>query len=64
MNLFEVITKEEFDEASASIPLLAEDAGVGDTVATVQAYPRTDMIYCEFCKGWYYAEYHYGEIEE
>lgn len=23
---------------------------------------REGMIYCEFCKGWYFPEYHYGDV--
>lgn len=36
-----------------------------DTGRPALTSPRdtTDMIYCDFCKGWYYEEYHYGDRE-
>jgi len=43
MSLFEVITKEEFDEASATTPSVVEDAGVGVGYCLSPTYP------CDFC---------------
>ena len=58
-SLFEVITKEEFEESGG---------GTFDNVATTGrlAEPPSDLdlTWCEFCKGYYIAEYHYGRSED
>jgi hypothetical protein len=52
MSLFEVITKDEFDQASATIPPVVEDAGVGtvaaaDSLMAISTYPCTFCGHCE-----------------
>lgn len=29
---------------------------------TYETVGREGMIYCDFCKGWYFPEYHYGDV--
>lgn len=56
MSAFEVISKEEFDEASGSVvpnphpPALPE-------VHEGQLH----LEWCEFCRGWFIKEFHHGE---
>jgi len=48
---FEVLTEEELEEETKDFTSIY-DTPVG----------REGMIYCEFCKGWYFPEYHYGDV--
>jgi hypothetical protein len=61
MDLFEVISEEEFQAETNS-------EGACDSNRKLSLPPEpgvpSEMIYCEFCKGYYYAEYHFGDREE
>ena len=50
---FEVLTDEELEEETKD-PFTTEYEKVS----------REGMIYCEFCKGWYFPEYHYGDQDD
>jgi hypothetical protein len=60
--LFEVISKEEFESSVAVAP----DVGVGKPNASgVKIHPHElELTWCEFCKGYYIEEYHYGDREQ
>jgi hypothetical protein len=45
---FEVLTDEELEEETSE--------------PEYEKVSREDMIYCDFCKGWYFPEYHYGDV--
>ena len=65
MDLFEVISEDEFI-AEQGVP--SDDShtspftdGSGGT-SPLEASEGT-KVYCKFCKGYYYAEYHHGRQE-
>lgn len=61
--MFEVITEKEFKGSGGTLPVsVSQTAGV--TVGTEVPPDDTSKIYCDFCKGWYYEEYHYGDQDE
>lgn len=49
---FEVLTDEELEEETR------------DVEPTYEKVDQTGMIYCEFCKGYYFPEYHYGDQDD
>jgi hypothetical protein len=58
-SMFEIITEDQY---KASHSDRVEGAGVSEGTALQaddlsQTYPRNNLVYCEFCKGWY-NEYH------
>lgn len=62
--MFEVITKEASPfESLGGTPLESVSVSVEgkDTAVPPENLSRAGMIWCEFCKGHYYEEYHYGE---
>lgn len=60
--MFEVVTEKEFKEASSiAHPLDVALGATGEDVTVTADTSSPGKIYCEFCKGWYYEEYHYGD---
>lgn len=61
MSIFEIISKEQFDEASTEtvFPVGGEGAGVSMAAGS----DTLPLQYCKFCKG-FYNEYHFGDVEE
>lgn len=58
--MFEVITESEFKGSGVPTLEVAEVVRDGDL-----ATGTPDKTYCEFCKEWYYDEYHYGrEVDD
>lgn len=47
---FEIITEEELEEETKE--------------PVYEQVSREGMIYCEFCKGYYFPEYHYGDVDD
>lgn len=58
--LFEVVTKDEF---GAPQEAQCPDKPGADVSLTATA-PGTNLTWCEFCKGYYDFEYHFGDKGE
>jgi hypothetical protein len=62
-SMFEVITEDQYKAANVDYQASHSDdrvegAGVSNhQMPADEAYPRSNLTYCEFCKG-YYNEYH------
>jgi hypothetical protein len=48
---FEVLTEEELEEETKD-----------PFTTTYESVDRAGMVYCDFCKGYYFPEYHYGDV--
>lgn len=65
-SLFEAISEDEFLAEqgvaldSRSIPGYGVDGDISDRVS-VEASRAIQLTWCEFCKGYYNFEYHFGE---
>ena len=56
-SLFEVITQEEFEESGgreSELPFDGHWQGLP---------PDVELTWCEFCKGYYIMEFHFGDKE-
>ncbi len=61
MDLFEVISEDEFVAETSVTPVLtAAPTAAESAFAEVAGVTK---VYCDFCKG-YYNEYHFGDIDE
>ncbi len=64
MSLFEVISKEEYE--SENVTPVRDMPRPRNVASGVGNDPGTGVtkVWCEFCKGWYIEEYHFGEEDE
>lgn len=58
MSVFEIISKEQFEDSEGGT-----FANVVDTGRPTEPPSDNNLVWCEFCKD-YYNEYHFGDIDE
>lgn len=58
--LFEVISKEEFESSGADVA----EPRMPSLDRHKATAPDVNLEWCEFCKGYYIMEYHYGESDD
>lgn len=61
MSVFEIISKEQFEESG--VPTLQSSPKLTDGSVGEDGAPDNNLVWCEFCKG-HYNEYHFGEPDE
>jgi hypothetical protein len=62
VSFIEVISADEnpFEQKTAGVGFSSTEANDGTTPVVPFAKPD---YWCEFCKGWYHEEYHFGDRE-
>lgn len=56
MSAFEIITKEEFEDSGVG--------HIGSTAISVPPTPEYPLTWCDFCKGYYIEEFHFGRRDD